>query len=54
MTAHDGFGAVIDDAARDPAEVGERPAVAVEERAQVLAGGEAAELVVKQQNGSRE
>ena len=41
------LGAVVDDRGRDPAEVGERAAVAVEERAQVLAGGEAAERVAR-------
>jgi len=45
VAAHDGLGAVIDDRAGHPAEVGERAAVTVEERAQVLAGGEAAERI---------
>src|SRR6476619_5046055 len=45
MTLEDRLGAVVDDAARDTAEVGQRPAVAVEERAQILAGREAAERI---------
>ena len=40
-----GFGAVIDDGARHAPEVGKRPAVAVPERGQVHAGGEAGERI---------
>lgn len=45
VAAHHGLGAVIDDAARHPTEMGERPQMAAEERAQVQAGGETAERV---------
>lgn len=45
MAADDGLGPVVDDRHRRPTEVHERPAVAVEERLQVLAGGETAERV---------
>jgi len=47
VPAHDSLRAVVDDRHRYPAEVRERPAVAVEERLQVLAGGEAAERVAR-------
>lgn len=42
VPAHDCLGAVVDDAHRHSAEVRERLPMAVEERRQVLAGGEAA------------
>jgi hypothetical protein len=45
MAAHHRLGPVIDDLCGHPAEVGERPPVAVPEGAQVLGGGEAAERV---------
>ncbi|GEC10652.1 hypothetical protein SSP24_83070 [Streptomyces spinoverrucosus] len=47
VSAHDRLGAVVDTAHRHPAEVRERGPVAVEERGQVLAGGEAAERVAR-------
>ncbi len=47
MAADDGLRAVVDDRHRHPTEVGERAAVAVEERLEVLAGGEAAERVAR-------
>lgn len=45
VASDDGLGPVVDNRHRDPAEVSERAAVAVEEGLQVLAGGEAAEQV---------
>ncbi len=45
VASDDGLRAVIDDRHRDAAEMGEGPAVAVEERLEVLAGGETAERV---------
>jgi hypothetical protein len=47
VAAHHGLGPVIDDHPRHPTEVGERPPVAVPERAQVLRCGEAAERVAR-------
>ncbi len=43
----DSLGAVIDEAQRHPCEVRERLGVAVEERREVLAGGEAAERITR-------
>ena len=48
MPAHHRLRPVIDDAGRYPTEVGERAAVAVEERAQIQAGGETAEAVPRE------
>lgn len=45
MSADHSLGPVVNDRHRRPAEVRECPAVAVEERLQVLAGGEAAERI---------
>ena len=45
VSLDDGLGAVIDDCSRHASEVGERPAVAVPERGQVHAGGEAGERI---------
>lgn len=47
MASHDGLRAVVEDHHRDAAEVRERAAVAVEERLQILARGEAAERVAR-------
>jgi len=47
VPTHDGLGAVVDDRHRHPAEVRERPPVAVEEGLQVLAGGEATERIAR-------
>lgn len=51
MPPDDGLGAVVDDRHRHPAEVRERPPVAVEEGLQILARGEAAERITGVRKG---
>lgn len=47
VASDDCLGPVVDDRHRDAAEMGEGPAVAVEEALQVLAGGETAERIAR-------